>query len=116
MNKIEQRALDALGKEEKEKIAGGVKETDDLSKEQCENLKNAVSALSESEQMQIAGGDSQEPVQTTEIEEERQERIRRLASLPMIIAYGCPQPRQIFDIPSVLKEKEEIKNEQNSNL
>ena len=128
MNKIEKRALNALRKEEKEKIAGGVKDTDDLSKEQCENLKNAVSALSESEQMQIAGGDFKEPIQNTNEEGTQQKvndpieelksklLIKDPSAICKVIAYGCPMPSPIIDVPSILKEKEDIKEKQNNNL
>lgn len=56
MNEEEKKAFEILGEEAKEKIAGGVNEDEDLTNDQCAKLKEAISQLSEDEQLKIAGG------------------------------------------------------------
>ena len=89
MNKFEKVALEFLGEKEKERIVGGLKETDDLSSEQCEKLKQAVSNLSEEEQTQISAGCKQkgQPNQKSS----KQFHLERFG--PPAIKYGGPQPR-----------------------
>ena len=55
MNEFEKKAIKMLGKEEREKIVGAATENDALSREQCENLKNA---LNKYEQTNIIGSDA----------------------------------------------------------
>lgn len=56
MNETEKKAFEILGEKAKEKIAGGVREDEALTDKQCSELREAVSELSEDDQLQIAGG------------------------------------------------------------
>lgn len=103
MNEFEKVALEFLGEKEKERIVRGLKETDDLSSEQCQNLRDAISNLSEEkkneleqriktleddEQMNIAGGRGGSPIGKPPM---------RIGN-PAIAKYGAPPPHYLNPI------------------
>ncbi len=98
MNKTEKRAFGVLGEKMKEQIAGGVKEDEALTSEQCQKLRIAVSQLSEEDQIKIAGGKDAHEIKYQNIPE-----IIRASTVA--IGYGAPQLLQPIPINRELLEK-----------
>ena len=98
MNETEKRAFGVLGEEEKAKIAGGVKEDEALTNEQCGELKKAISQLSEEDQLKIAGGQDIKKItpekNSHHLTDEEWEKIRfQIDPFPRV-AYGMPHPEK----------------------
>ena len=98
MNETEKRAFEVLGGEEKQKIAGEIKEDEALTSEQCQKLRSAVSKLSEEDQIKIAGGKD-----AHEIKYQNMPEIIRASTVT--IGYGAPQLLQPIPINRELLEK-----------
>jgi len=113
MNETEKRAFEVLGEEEQQKIAGGVKEDEALTSEQCQKLRIAVSQLSEEDQIKIAGGKDAHEIKYQNIPE-----IIRASKVA--IGYGAPPllqaipPRVLLEKLNPEKKNKPIKEEKNN--
>ncbi|MDO4199442.1 MAG: hypothetical protein Q4D57_01600 [Clostridia bacterium] len=104
MNETEKRAFEVLGEEEQQKIAGGVKEDEALTSEQCQKLRIAVSQLSEEDQIKIADGKDAHKI-----------KIPGIISRASMVAIGYGAPPLLQAIPPINREWLEKLNPEKKN-
>ena len=105
MNETEKRALKILGQKKTHQIIGELKESANLNNEQCENLRNAVSNLSETEQLQIASGTGTP----------KKIDVTKLSTTPILIGYGAPAIHPILVSPTIMPKHHKILSQNETN-
>ncbi len=105
MNETEKRAFGILGEKMKEQIAGGVKEDEALTNEQCAELNEAISQLSKEDQLKIAGGKSEKESDDSVVDKE----LQKLHLFP-VAKYGMPNPEKY--LLKEIEQKEQDNHEE----